>query len=239
MASRRAKVGPRELAWGLPAARKAEKTKPAAVKPKRKKKAPARKTPPRRPARLTVSEIDRRLELARKAAAKRKIDRSGKQQQLAAALEVAQMIAMDAGFPSTLKIAFPPRTHEGKWRAPWIVIGRYVFKKIGYAELWSILEKWTQRKLEKRINKDRLARMRINYVTERGKKEEYTLAETGPWSMVLARAMEQCDPADTETSYPGGRTGSLASRYPASRIESVFVWLSEAASTNVMDFAPP
>jgi len=230
MAAKRGRVKP-----------KVKPRKAAAAKPKKKaapkKKAPARKAPPRRPARLSIAEIDRRLELARSSAAKRKIDRSGKQQQLATALEVAQMMAMEIGFNSTLKIAFPPRTHEGQWRTPWIIVGRYVFKKIGYAELWAILKKWTQRRLENRINKDRLARMRINYVTERGKREEYTLAETGPWAMVLARAMEQCDPGDTETSYPGGRTGSLASRYPESRIESVFVWLSDAVSTNVMNFA--
>jgi hypothetical protein len=224
------------------AKRRGVKSKPRATPKKKTKPAPRKRKPiasargRSRVKRLTIEEIDRRLAIARGAAARRKIDRSGLQQRLASALEVAQMMAIELGHMSTLKIAFPPRTHEGKWKTPWTVIGRFVWKAIGYAELWAILNKWTQRRLENRINKDRIARLRINYVTDRGKREEYTLAETGPWAMVLARAMEQCDPEDTDTSYPGGRTGSLASRYPDSTIESVYVWLSESVSVDVGTF---
>jgi hypothetical protein len=121
------------------------------------------------------------------------------------------------------------------WRAPWVVIGQFTWKReIGYGDLYRILDRWSQRRLESKINKDRFGRIRVNYRTERGEVEEYTMAETGPWHLMLARAKEQCDPSDTETSYPGGRTGSLASRYPESRIESVMVWLSESTSDNFM-----
>lgn len=216
------------------------KSKSSTRKAAAKKKRPTRKAAAKAP-RLSLDEIDRRLAIARAAAAKVKIDRSGLQSRLLSALEVAQQIAIDLGFAPLLKMSFPPRRSPAehlRWRGPWIVLGEFIFRSppIGYAELWRILDSWTRRKLERRINKDRFARLRVDYLTTRNEREEYTLAETGAWQLVLARAQEQCDPSDTETSHPGGRTGSLASRYPQSRIASVRVWLAEGLSADVSKF---
>lgn len=220
-----------------------------------KAKARKRKPAPRRPT-IPAAEVERRLEVARAAALGRRANRSKLQEQLASALEVAQAAAP---YPSVLKVAFPPRTHvelpgkkskagihgeqTGKfqWKVPWVLVGRFVWRgkePIGYAELWRILDAWSKTKVTKRINPERVARIRVIYITDDGKREEYTLAETGPWEWSIAKAKRECDPDDTETAKPGGARGSLASRYGIMRgkndeiiggtqIESVFVWLAD------------
>lgn len=213
---------------------KAKPTKRATKPAKRSKPAPAKRRL------LSRAEVERRLELARSSAAKRRTDRSGLQQQLARALEVAQQAATDAGYPSVLKIAFPPRAYETQWRAPWVIVGRMVWRgnAIGYADLYRVLDSWSRSKVTRRINDQRIARLRVIYLTDDDRREEYTLAETGPWSLAIERAKQECDPMDTMTAHPGGARGSLAARYGLRRdsrgrivggtqIESVYVWLSE------------
>ncbi len=215
-----------------PIARKAKAKAVPKAKPKHTKSKPRKA----RPSRPTLREIERLRDEARAANEKRRSEATKLQAKLTRALELAQDMALEIGHPSDLAIEFPPMAKATRYRSPWVIVGHFAWEgnEVGYAELWSILDKWEGRRLEARIDKDRISRLRINYVTDRGKREEYTLAETGPWQLALRRAKDNCDPEDTETSYPGGRTGSLAARYPESQIESVTVWLSEAVGVNVM-----
>jgi hypothetical protein len=236
MATKRAKgkATPKKRAPSKP------KKKPAP--PTKKKPAPKKRRPPAPPSREREQK-----ELARKRSAE------GLRERLMQALELAQLMAEEIGITSSLRVTAPPMPKAGDpdsvdqqgnardarkqfaWKAPWAVVARFTWRtQIGYAQLYAILNRWSQRRLEVKVNKDRLSRIRVNYETDRGKREEYTMAETGPWALMLARAKEQCDPSDTETSYPGGRTGSLASRYPESTIESTTVWLSDSVSKNFL-----
>ncbi len=158
------------------------------------------------------------------------------QQQLARALETARDVA---GFPCDLQIVSAPTIiSTSKWRPLWLVIGEFSWHgEFGYDELHAVLVKWSQRRVTDKVNKHRIARLRVNYLTDRGKREEYTLAETGPWNLALARAQQECDPDDTEGHRRNGVIGSLASRYglirdkrgkviAGTQIESVTVWLA-------------
>ena len=214
------------------------KSKGSATRSSKTKRAPDRQRAPKtnptkkRPPRLSADEIERRLSIARGAAQKIRIDRGGLQQRLARTMELAQTMASEIGFPSVLKIAFPPRTHASQWRSPWAIVGRFIWRsvEVGYAALYRILSRWAQRRLESKVGRERISRIVVAYVTERGKREEYTLAETGPWVLTLARAREECDPTDTDSDHGGGRIGSLAARYDTSKIESVYVWWSESSA---------
>jgi hypothetical protein len=232
------------------ASKRSTKAKAKARKPTKiatKKSKTKSKAAPAKRRLLSRAEVERRLEIARGAATKRRTDRSGLQQRLASALEVAQQAASDAGYQSVLKIAFPPRTFETAWRAPWVIVGRFVWrgKPIGYQDLHKILDRWAKTKVTRRIDELRVARLRVIYLTDDGKREEYTLAETAPWGLTIARAKQECDPTDTLTAHPGGARGSLAARYGIRRdargrvvggtqIESVYVWLSEQIGFNRM-----
>ncbi len=220
------------------------------AKPRTSRKGSRARLPPR--PKLTVAELDRRLAIARKAAAKKKIDQSGEQQRLARALELLQLEAMDAGYNSVLRLAFPPIRNEGKWSSPWIIVGRFAWRDprgFGYIELGAVIKRWKKRKLVARIGAQRLARMRVDYLTDRGQKSDYTLAETQPWAVCLEKALSECDPTNTETDRHG-RIGSLASRYgivrdrngnmiSGSEIESLYVWLSSEHGRDIFDLNKP
>jgi hypothetical protein len=215
------------------------KVKSPKARPKAAKAKSAKAT--KRPARLTVAELDARIEVARKSASERRAKERGLLPRMITALEVLQKAAADLGYVSVLKLASPPKVNESRWVTPWIVVGRFVWRpdkslapnRFGYAELGRVLEKWTRAKLVDRVGSQRLARMRVTYV-DGTKRDDYTLAETQPWSICLARGIEQCDPTNTYTTQ-GGDRGSLASRYAASKIESLYVWLSTSVGANVMN----
>lgn len=231
------------MAKGKPVKRGAKRA--AVKKPaKASAKKPARAAKPKQ--RIPADEVDRRLKIARKAASARHASRTKLQDQLAKALEVAQDEAAKDGYDSTLRIASPSRgnveqpgritdagvhgsaTGKLQWKTPWVLVGRFRFKgSIGYAGLFDVLSAWARSRVNRSVGIDRVSRLRIVYVTPTGTREEYTLAETAPWQLAIARAKEQCDPEDTETSHPGGARGSLASRYGESRISHVDVWLSD------------
>lgn len=159
---------------------------------------------------------------------------------LTGAAEHAQDLARDQGYNSSLEVRSPSgkneyeqgsdtdddgnrRTPKGEyaWKSPWAIVARFVWRardEVGYADLYSILARWRRVSLERRVNPDRLARIRVVYI-DRGKREEYTLAETLAWTFCLARAMQECDPRDEK---------SLASRYANSRVHSVVIWFSTA-----------
>ena len=56
------------------------------------------------------------------------------------------------------------------WREPWAIVGRYRWREeIGYADLWTILDAWLEnRGLRKKINGQRMARLRVEYVDTKG-----------------------------------------------------------------------
>jgi hypothetical protein len=201
-----------------------------------------------RPPKLSISEIDRRLAVARAAAEKKRIDLGGVQQRLARALEVAQSEVLAIGIPCVLRIAFPPRSHSSQWRSPWALVGRFVFRPtVIYDDLYRVFEAWSRSSSSsmRRIGRHRLARIRVAYVDaaikrKDGQRNEYTLSETLAYAAALQRARVAVTP-DDELAFGG--LGSLAVRYgsgrddgnDASTIESLFVWLSEAVGKNVMD----
>lgn len=161
---------------------------------------------------------------------------------LTAAMEAMQDRASDKGYRSTLSVKSPSgsgtneyehgttidedgnrRTPKGEfaWKSPWAIVGRFVWNardNVGYGDLYRILRSWTVVAIERRINPDRMARIRVTY-EDRGKREEYTLAETLAWTFCLSRAMQECDPRDEK---------SLANRYEHSRVHSIVIWFSTA-----------
>jgi hypothetical protein len=213
------------------------KKKPAPKKPKKPAKPTPKKRKPLTPEQKRQRALNRRDKLneeARKAGA-RKRNLGGLTTRLANALELAQDMASERGYPSNLITASPPREHEELWWTPWVLVGQYEWlREIGYAELHEILSRWSLRKLETKIDKERIARIVVHYKTDRGKQESYVLSESQPWAYMLARAMDECDPSDVSSYRRGGLAGSLASRYPGSKIESIYVWLSEGIGTNAM-----
>jgi hypothetical protein len=162
--------------------------------------------------------------------------RSDIRRKLARALEIANEAHP---YQSTIHIKNIELTNNsGRWASPWIVVARIRFKgEIGYEQLYRILESWHSSRVMAAVDKNRIARFRVIYQDNR-KREEYTLAETAPWQMAVARALEECDPTDTETAHPNGAYGSLAARYgivrnkngkiiSGSLIPSIDIWLSE------------
>lgn len=163
--------------------------------------------------------------------------RSDIRRTLARALEIANEAHP---FQSTIHIKNVELTATaGRWSSPWLVVARIRFKgEIGYEQLYRILETWHSKRVMDAIDKNRIARFRVIYQDKR-QREEYTLAETAPWQMAVARALEECDPTDTETAHPNGAYGSLAARYglvrskkdgrivSGSLIPSIDIWLSE------------
>ncbi len=157
---------------------------------------------------------------------------------LTGAMEHAQDLAGEQGYRSRLEVKSPSgkneyeqgsdtdgdgnrRTPRGEyaWKSPWAIVSTFAWRasdEVGYGDLYSILRRWTRVSLERRVNPDRLARIRVVYI-DRGKREEYTLAETLAWTFCLARAMQECDPRDEK---------SLANRYSSSRIHSIVIWFS-------------
>jgi hypothetical protein len=203
--------------------------------------------------RVSAAEADRRILKAESDARIRRGERTKLQAQLAGVLEKMQDASPNQ---VTLRIASPSRSgqeQEGKqsyvgrgkygqpvydvhgastgklqWRTPWVIVGRFRFSEsVGYEDLYRTLSAWGTSRIGRSVNPDRVSRLRLVYLTAGGHQEEYTLAETGPWQLALARAKQECDPEDTETSHPGGGRGSLAARYGATRILSLDVWLSD------------
>jgi hypothetical protein len=186
---------------------------------------------------ISKEEIDRRLKLARAAAATRRAARNSIRGRLARALE---MMNESHAYQSTIEIKPITLTaNAGKWISPWVIVARIRFKgEIGYDQLYEILETWLSSKILKAVNGQRVTRMRLRYVDPRQGPLDYTLAETAPFIKAVATAIGETDPTDTETSKPGGAYGSLAARYgivrnkngkivSGSLIPHIDIWLSE------------
>ena len=185
---------------------------------------------------LSRDEIERRLKLARDSANARRVQRNQIRSKLARALEIANEAHP---FQSTIEIKnIELRATSNRWATPWVIVARIRFRgEIGYEQLYTILESWMTVRVMRAINPDRIGRLRLTYVDGR-KREEYTLAESAPWQIAIARALEETDPTDTESAHPNGAYGSLASRYgivrnkngkiiSGSLIPSIDIWLSE------------
>jgi hypothetical protein len=213
------------------------------AKSKSKSKSGKRQRAGRKPARARLSdaEILAKVKQARKAANDLRRKRSNEAARLVTALEILQMEAFRLGYRSSLKVVFPGNRFQSKWKAPWLVVGRFVWKPdpkfgFGYIELGEVIESWLAARLLDKIGRQRLSRLRVDYVGSRGRKSDYTLAETQPWHVALRKASMECDPDDYSTGRHG-HVGSLASRYgivrnangtkqSGSEIESLYVWLS-------------
>jgi len=217
------------------AAKAAPKKKTAKAAPKKRAAAAKPKKPA--PRKITREEIDRRLALARGAAAQKKASDTGLRAQLARALEVAQSEATRIGYPTLLRLRSPPPRNEGSWVSPWVIVAQFDFKPaITYAQLYAVLDVWDGSKVSKRINRQRISRCRVLYTdpNERTTRDEYTLAGSFPWGFMLAQAKGECDPEDVYSTHDHGRVGSLAARYANTEINSVLIWLSSEIGYNTM-----
>jgi hypothetical protein len=155
---------------------------------------------------------------------------------LVGALEHAQDLARSAGFDTRLDTRRPVgkrefdeeaektrhgrRSHSGQWswKSPWTIISEFTLRTpIGYADLYELLQSWDRVSLSRRIDKFRIARIRVVY-SDGGVTEEYGLSETFAWSYALARSMQECNP-DIDKS--------LAQRYAESKVIKIIVWLSD------------
>lgn len=223
---------------------KGSKRAAKSAKPKSKAK-PARKPPePARFGRWKLREDPD--EYLRKL-----VDR--KQYELTRALETAQLEAIKIGVPCVLKVAFPPRGHASQWSAPWAIVGRFVFRPpILHQDLYRVLWEWSRPSSPsmRRIGNQRRARFRMSYLDSAVKHEnpkyrgrgEVTLSEGIAYEAALERARSKVDPSDDHNIDRAGNVGSFASRYGTGRedgaapsvIESLFVWLAEGATKNLM-----
>lgn len=145
---------------------------------------------------------------------------------LLAAFDLMQDLAGTVGPIPSLTVKDPPQTS----RTPWEHVARFGIRDGTYEEVLLILETWeASKELARAVGKQRLARIQVRYTTGRGKGGEYTLAEIGPWSLAISRAVERVGVRDD-------RDASLVERYGSegdtSQVDALLVWLSswEASS---------
>lgn len=118
---------------------------------------------------------------------------------------------------------------------PWKMIVRFVMPNgTSYEDVYDILVTWERdRKIERAIGRDRLSRIQIRYLDNKGRGAhgEYTISEIGPWEIVISRAVETVGVRD-------GRAVALRERYGSesdspSYIDSLIVWFSSMTSKEI------
>lgn len=210
-----------------PVKAKPRKKQPSGRRGKRRAAKPKKPKPPSR----DVLRGQRRNERIR---ARAKLQETLADRLFGALELIRDIFARETGLGVTLQVKVPPITVRG---TPWAVVGRFAFdEEIYYPDLllpFQAME--ASGRLESKIGAQRLARVQSRYEL-RGKRFEYTLAEIGPWELVISRCVERCDP-------DGDREASLAARYTADdddtgNISSILVWLS-SVTASVLDLDVP
>lgn len=145
---------------------------------------------------------------------------------------IDEMVSVAPG--ATVKTTNAPGT---KSRTPWMFLCDFSFPSdTTYDELLDVLETWRDDgNIERLIRPQRLSRIQVRYVTERGKTGEYTLAEIGPWELVVSRAYQRVGIRDD-------RDPSLVERYgvesgQTSEVGSIMVWFSSHTVQSLMAHA--
>lgn len=145
---------------------------------------------------------------------------------------IDEMVSVAPG--ATVKTTNAPGT---KSRTPWMFLCDFSFPTdTTYDELLDVLETWRDdSNIERLIRPQRLSRIQVRYVTERGKTGEYTLAEIGPWELVISRAYQRVGIQDD-------RDPSLVERYgvesgQTSEVGSIMVWFSSHTVQSLMAHA--
>lgn len=145
--------------------------------------------------------------------------------QLLRALDLLQDLALNVVQPTTLRVKSPP---PGS-RTPWLLAGWFEFPAVDvtYDDILLILRQWDSRATRAAIGSQRLSRIQVRYTTSRGKGGEYTLAEIGPWTSTISRAVERVGLRDESH---GQDREALVVRYglegDTSEIDALVVWLS-------------
>lgn len=145
--------------------------------------------------------------------------------QLLRALDLLQDLAFNVVQPTLLHIKTPPPSS----RTPWLLAGWFAFPgvDIAYDDILLVLRQWDSRATRSAIGSQRLSRIQVRYTTSRGKGGEYTLAEIGPWTSTISRAVERVGIRDESH---GRDREPLVERYgregDTSEIDALIVWLS-------------
>lgn len=146
------------------------------------------------------------------------------------ALEMMRdLFARELGIDVSLHARRPPAETRG---TPWALVGKFALSERVYYEdlLLAFVAMEGSKRLESKVHPQRLARIQVRYRL-RGKNYEYTLAEIGPWELVISRAVERCNP-------DGVLGDSLAMAYAegddeTGHLSSVLVWLASIKATEV------
>jgi hypothetical protein len=129
--------------------------------------------------------------------------------------------------PGTLAhIRRPPDSHG---RTPWLIVVKFSLPSGStYDDVFEILRDWRDdRPIERLIGAQRLSRIQANFTTDRGRQGQYTLAEIGPWSLVISRAVERVAIRDNRRDSLIARYGTSANKQDSpSSISSLYVWFS-------------
>lgn len=138
-------------------------------------------------------------------------------------------LMQDAAPGATVQAKEPPPNIA---RTPWILVVRFSLPGgSSYDDVLAILIAWRSRKIERLIGAQRLCRIQVRYVTERGVKGEYTLAEIGPWELAISRAYERVGIRDDRDESLQERYGEDSSK--KSDIDALLVWFSSADASEV------
>lgn len=198
-------------------------TKPA----KRQKKSPAPKTKSKPKAKPKAKPKKSPKRKPTKPAAPKRAPRKAESptSKLLSAIDLMQ----DSAPGSTVQAKEPPPNIA---RTPWMLVVRFSLPGgSSYDDVLGILVAWRSRKIERLIGAQRLCRIQVRYVTERGAKGEYTLAEIGPWELAISRAYERVGVRDDRDESLQERYGEESSK--KSDIDALLVWFSSADASEV------
>lgn len=120
-----------------------------------------------------------------------------------------------------------------KSRTPWMLLSSF-YAALTYDDVLIALRGWRDdRTIERHIRPQRLSRIQVRYVTDRGKEGEYTLAEIGPWELAVSRAVERVGVRDDKDEALIERYGE-GSDSP-SEIDAIIVWFSSHTVESLSD----
>jgi len=143
---------------------------------------------------------------------------------------IDEMVSVAPG--ATVKTINAPGARS---RTPWMFLCEFSFPgDTTYDDLLDTMTVWRDdERIEKLIRAQRLSRIQARYITERGKTGEYTLAEIGPWELVISRAVERVGIRDD-------RDPALVERYgrdseDPSEVGSLMVWFSSHTTQSLVE----
>jgi hypothetical protein len=117
----------------------------------------------------------------------------------------------------------------------WILVARFGFPGgTTYDEIGAVLSSWeSARRVETLIGSQRISRIQVRYTSDRGVSGEYTLSESGPWSLVISRSRQRVLVRDDRRAALVVRYGGDSSR--PSDIDALIVWLSAQSIREVIE----